>query len=863
MQEHPSNEKSVIRPVAMALAVAGLISVSGAAMAQDAKAAAPAASGASAPAAPKDYKDYKEVTKDFKAVDGLFKTHFDAKKNQVMFEIPKALLGEPLLMVQNITAVPPKVDHVGKMANQDVVRFVRQGKRVFLEMPNFDYKRNEGQSLSDAVERAQRSTILASYEVVAENEQGDPVVNVTGLFTSEVGDFSVRPSIRGTGLVTDRSYVKAGKAFPTSVRVDAVQTWALMPPQINPAMLPPGFQMPPMPQRFGTVEVSYSIVALPKDVMRPRLMDDRVGFFGVNRVNFDVKQQGVKEEPIISRWRLEKKDPSAALSEPVKPIVWYLDPATPPAILPYVKSGVEAWNKAFEAAGFKNAVQARTFPSKEEDPAFDPEDVRYSIIRWVPSPVPNAYGPHIADPRSGEILNANIVMYHNIIQLQRDWYVTQAGAVDPRAQQLPLPDDLMGKLVEYVVTHEVGHSLGFPHNMKASSQYPFEKLRDPKWLKEMGHVSTLMDYSRFNYLVQPGDKVDPALLIPGVGPYDVFAAKWGYMPLPQAKTPEEERALLEPLVREQDSKPWLRFSAPQAQGGDYGELTEAVGDADAVSASELGTKNLQRIVKQLPKMVAKLDDADDVLHDLYRAVWNQWGRELGHVVAIVGGYDFHNKHHGQPGAIAKPASRAQQARAVAFLNQHLFQTPEWLNDKAITERFVIGEFQGMTLGTQRAALRLLLERGRIVRLKAQETAGEGSYTANELMQDLRQGIFSEVSAGKPVSTYRRHLQRAYVETLAEKLAVNGASGVDESRGLARQELRGVRAMLQGKSAGAANATQRAHLAELLEIADRALDPRGASMGAPGARGFQEVNALADPAAVSAEEGCWHQLPVQR
>ena len=871
MQKKPTYELTA-RPVAQWVSLAFLLGVMGVNHAQETKESkAPAvppgaASSASAPAAkdakePREYKDYKEVTKDFLASGGLIKTHFDAKRNMVLFEIPKDLLGEPLLLVANITAVPPKVDHLGKMANQDVFRFIRRGKRVYLESPSYVHRPIAGQSLSDAVERSHRGSLIASFEVLAQNDQGDPVINATPMFQGDTGEISVRSAIRGGGLASDRSYLKSAKAFPGSVRIDGLQTWSLM-AQGQPTGAPvPATPPTPIPGRFGTVEVSYSVVALPKVPMRPRLADDRVGYFNMSRLKFDVTRQGVQDEQIVSRWRLEKKDPSAALSEPVKPLVWYIDPATPPAFVPHVKAGVEAWNKAFEAAGFKNAVQARLHPSKEEDPDFDPEDVRHSLIRWVPSPVPNAYGPHLADPRSGEILNANIVIYHNILQTLRDWYVLQAGAVDPRAKQLPLPDEVMGKMVEYVVTHELGHSLGMPHNMKASSRYPVDKLRDPAWLKEMGHVPSVMDYSRLNYLVQPGDRVDPALLVPSVGPYDRFAIQWGYMPLPQAQTPEQERALLEPLVRQQDGTPWLRFSAPQAQGDDYGELLEAVGDADAVAATELGTKNLQRIVRQLPTMVASLESPDEELFVLYRGVWQQWVRELSHVLAIVGGHDYHNKHLGQPGAIAKPAPAALQRRAVALINQQLFQTPHWLNEPAITERFPIGMFQGLTLGTQRGALRMLLDRPRLARLKLQEDAQADSYTAADMVRDLRQAIFAEVIAGQAVSTPRRHLQRAYVETLAERLAQTGATGIDESRGLARTELRALRSLLVAQAAKGRTGAQRTHLDELIDMSKRALDTQPQSTQTVIAiRGLQEVNMFDDPAHPPFGLGCWHQAP---
>ncbi|REG21783.1 zinc-dependent metalloprotease [Roseateles depolymerans] len=784
----------------------------------------PGASAASAPTAidPSEPKPYdKVITPDAKTQDGLFKIH--TIKTRLYFEIPKALLDQPLLMVANATQVPAGVEHVGRALNEDVVRFVLKNNRLYLQQISHAFVTDPGKPNADAVQRSQRDPILASFPVETLGKDGAPVIEVSRLFLSEVGDFSARSMLRGSGPDPSRSYIDQTKAFPASVRIDAVQTYQI---GAQPLIIPGMPVVPPSsPSRAGSVNIAYNIVQLPKEAMRPRFMDDRVGFFNVSRVDFGASGQELKRDRLITRWRLEKKDPDAPLSEPIKPIVWYIDSATPEALVPYVKKGVEAWNKAFEAAGFKNAVQARRFPTKEEDPEFDPEDVRYSIIRWVPSPVANAYGPHLSDPRSGEILNANVVMFHNILQLQRDWYITQAGAVDPRARQLPLPDDLMGELVTFVVSHEVGHALGFPHNMKSSSLYPVEKLRDPQWLRTMGHVPSLMDYARFNYLVQPEDKVDPALLIPGVGPYDVFATRWGYTPIPSAKTPEEELPALNAWAREQDSKPWLRFSSPKADGGDAGENVEAIGDADAVTATTLGIQNLKRIVRQLPSTTVRDGQDDRTVEQLYRTLAGQWGRELSHVIALVGGYRVQNKHNDQPGPVSEPVSRVQQARAVKLLNEQLFATPQWLLEPTVTERLRTWEPNMMLQVYQRALLRYLLDQARTRRMQDQSALlGDKAYGVDQLLQDLRQGIFTELPSGHRVTPIRRNLQRGYLELLAERINAPGAA-VDDSRTLMREEMKQLRQQMQAAAGKAPDAVQRAHWAGLADYSARVLDPR--------------------------------------
>ncbi|HEX7552340.1 MAG TPA: zinc-dependent metalloprotease, partial [Geothrix sp.] len=793
-----------------------------------ATAAKPPAAPAVPDSEPKPYD--KVITVDAKTQAGLFKVHH--LKGKLYFEIPKDLLNKQLLMVATATEVPAGADHVGRTVHEGVVRFLLKENKVYFQAVSHAFVSEPSRPIATAVEASQRDTVLLAFPVEAFAKDGAPVIDVGRLFTSEVGDFTARQLVNASSIDPSRSFVDRTKTFAGSVRVDAVHTYSLA-PALMPGFTPqPGQPQPPA--RSASVSVAYDIVQLPDAPMMPRLMDDRVGFFGLSRVDYGSPEHESKRERLISRWRLEKKDPTAALSEPVKPIVWYIDKATPAQWVPFVKKGVEAWNVAFEAAGFKNAVQARPFPTAEQDPEFDPEDVRYSIIRWVPSPVANAYGPHLSDPRSGEILNADIIMYHNIQHLLRDWYITQAGAVDPRAQALPLPDDLMGELIAFVVTHECGHSLGFPHNMKSSSLYPFDKLRDPRWLKEMGHVASIMDYSRFNYLVQPEDKVDPSLLIPKVGPYDIFAVKWGYTPIPAAKTAQEEVTTLNVWAREQDAKPWLRFSTPKAELGDYGENTEAVGDADAVGATTLGTKNLQRIVKLLPKMAIQPGKDDHVLEELYGSSWGQWTLELGHVAVIVGGYDSQNKHGDQAGAIFTPATKAQQARAVKFLNEQLFKTPTWLFEPAITERLNPMAPPLWLLGTQRSALRTLLDRARTSRLQAQETAaGDKAYRVADLLADLRTGIFTEVAAGTKVEPLRRNLQRVYLAQLDERL--NASTGpalppnytgvMDDTRAAVRGELKALATLFKAKAALVGDRTQKAHLEELHDLALRALDPK--------------------------------------
>jgi hypothetical protein len=429
--------------------------------------------------------------------------------------------------------------------------------------------------------------------------------------------------------------------------------------------------------------MNYSFHKLPEVAMKPRLCDNRVGYFSMSVTDYSRPEHRSTERCFITRYRLEKKDAEAPISEPVKPIVYYIDANTPKQWVPYLIKGIEDWQPAFEAAGFKNAIIGKVAPN---DSDWSPEDARYSVIRWLPSTTENASGPHVHDPRSGEILNAHIQFYHNVQSLARSWYYTQAAALDPRARTFPLPDSLMGELIRYVAAHEVGHTLGFQHNMKASSAYAIDSVRNASFVKRMGHTPTLMDYSRFNYVAQPEDKIPVGDLIPKIGPYDLWATHWGYAPIDNAKTPDDERRILDTWAREQDAKPYLRFSTSGAFGSDPGEETEAVGDIDAVKATELGMKNLKRGMQWLEQATVKpLEDFDE-LSQLYDRMVGQWRTEMSHVVNVIGGANSQEKYGSQPGPRFTPLPAARQKAAMKYLADNAFQTPTFLIDQSILRR---------------------------------------------------------------------------------------------------------------------------------------------------------------------------------
>lgn len=780
---------------------------------------------AAASAEPKPYE--KVVTKEFKTDEGLFKVH--RNKDKVLYEIPKAELGREMLWVSQIRRTTIGVGYGGQMLGNRVVKWEQRGNKVLLKTVNYEITADAKEPIAKAVADANESAIVMAFNVEAFAKDGSPVIDVSRLFTTDVPEFSARARLRARAMDSTRSFIDKVTSYPINVEVDATHTYTT--PTDTPAM---GGAPTPAPNPFmgsgmrpgsGTVAVHYSMVKLPENPMMPRLFDERVGYFSHSTTDYSRPEAKAVRRTFLARWRLEKKDPSAELSEPVKPITFYVDPATPKHLAPYVKSGVELWQSAFEAAGFKNGIVAKYAPTKEEDPDWAPEDARYSVIRWLPSTIENAMGPHISDPRSGEILEADIQIYHNVQQLSADWYFTQASPNDPRAQKYPLPDDLLGKLIEYVVAHEVGHSLGFQHNMKASSLYTVAQIRDREFVKKMGHTPTLMDYSRFNYVAQPEDKIDPADLIPKIGPYDKFAVMWGYKPIPGTKTPDEEKPTLDAWTKVQEKTPYLRFSTDGANGSDYGENTEAVGDADAVLATTLGLKNLERVSGYLLKAAEEKGENWDQLERVYGRVLGQWSLEMGHVAAVIASNETQELHGGQAGVRFKPVSRERQKAAVDFLLANGMNVPKWALNQEVLRRI---EPDGVVARIKTAQTRLMtamLATPRMNRLVEQAALDTKAYSPAEFLSDLRKGVFSEIYTGKTaIDTFRRNTQRVFLEQMGEKL--NGrAPANDDARSLVRAELKTLNADVTRAMATVTDRASRAHLDDVKDQIAKILDPK--------------------------------------
>ncbi len=781
---------------------------------------------------PRPYE--RVITKEAKSDEGIFTIH--TIKEKVYYEIPKSELGKEFLWVSQIARTTLGVGYGGQAAGNRVVKWERKGNRILLRSVAYDVVADSKLPVSRAVQAANNDTIIMAFNIEAIGKDESAVIDVSRLFTTEVTEFSARTRLRARGFDAARSFIEKTKSFPTNVEVEVSQTYT-SPPETTPTGGGGGPQPAPNPFAQGmragtnaTVVMHYSMVKLPEQPMMPRLFDERVGYFTVRKTDYGVDEHRAPQRTYITRWRLEKKDPNAELSEPVKPIVYYVDPATPTKWIPWIKKGIEDWQPAFEAAGFKNAIIAKEAPSKSDDPYWDPEDARYSVIRYLPSTIENASGPHVSDPRTGEIIESDIQYYHNVMNLARDWYFLQVGPLDPRAKKLPLPDDLMGRLVEYVIAHEVGHTLGFQHNMKASATYPAEKVRDAEWLKTMGHTPTLMDYSRFNYVAQPEDHIPVELLIPGIGPYDKWATMWGYKPIPGAKTADDEKKTLDEWARSQDAKPYLRFSTADARGSDPGENTEAVGDGDAIASTSYGIKNLKRVADMLLPATTHQGDPYDDLEELYGRMLGQWATELNHVTGIVGGFNSQQKHAGQDGVRFVIVPKERQVAAVRFLNENAFATPAWAVKPDILRRIEAAGALARVNQAQERILNSLLNNARFDRLVEQEAIdGMAAYKPADFMADVRHGIWSELEGAGPIKidVYRRNLQNSYIDLLSNKLNVR-PSVADDYRALIKAELRDLSAAINTASARATDRQTRAHLADARDQIAKALDPKFAA-----------------------------------
>jgi hypothetical protein len=763
---------------------------------------------------------------------GIFIVHRIGEK--LYYEIPRPMLGRQFRLVVDRRGTIRGIGYAGEQIAARVVRWDRMGTRVLLRLVRLAMHADSTLPVSRAVDLSNTPPILKSFDIAAWSPRdSNAVIEATPLFTTDVAELNARQlGVRVRRFDPARSFVERARSFPLNVEVTALQTF-----EMDSVPGAPG-SGPDRSLNSMTIPTNFSMMLLPERAMAPRRCDNRVGFFSVRYEDYGAEADKVPVRCYITRWRLEPKDPSAAVSDPVKPIVFYLDPATPEQWAPWIIKGVQAWEPVFRAAGFSNAITARRAPTAQEDPDFDLDDARYSTIRWLPSTIENAYGPHVNDPRTGEILQSNIGWFQNITSLLQAWYWAQAGAVDPRARRLPLPDSLMGELVAYVATHEVGHTLGLPHNQLSSGLYPVDSLRSPAYTRQHGTSYSIMDYARMNYVAQPGDDVQ---LMPKLGDWDYYVIDWGYRRIPGAASPDAERAALDSLARLQDDRPWFRFGNPD--GIDPRTQTEALGD-DPVKATRYGVANLKRLVPMLiPATTADRLDDYALLDDLYDRLVAQWGLEINHVAVVVGGVYRHEKYPNQAGVIHTPVPRGRQRDAVRFLGENAFATPLFFLDPEVLRRIEPSGFVDRIRVRQTAVLNALFQDARLSRLAEQgATLAPGTaYTLADLFGDVRRSVFAELGAARPaVDAYRRNLHRAFVDQMDRLINTPLAPATPpfpfpgatpppprpgDARALARLELLEIQGSLRTALARPTDRTARAHFVDLQARIDRILNPR--------------------------------------
>jgi len=766
---------------------------------------------------PKPYS--KVITKDAESETGLFSVHRVDEK--YYFELPNELLEQEILIVSRISGHVKGLNFGGagmKSRPQQVIRFQKLNNKILMRSVSYNNVAEEGTPIYTSVLNNNFEPIIGNFGIAAfSKDTSSVVIDVTSLFTTDIEmigalSSSQRKNFKIKGLDKGRSLITGMDAFPENVQVKHILTYK-------------GDNLPAN-RTTGTISIgmTQSFILLPEIPMEPRFADNRVGFFSLRQVDYGSEEQKAETRRLITRWRLEPKDWEAynrgELVEPVKPIVYYIDAATPDKWKPFIKQGVDDWAKAFESAGFKNAIRGEYAPTAEEDPDWSPEDVRYSVIRYIATDIQNAQGPHVHDPRTGEILESDILWYHNIMNLLRNWYFIHTAAVNPEAQGVKFDDAVMGQLIRFVAAHEVGHTLGLPHNMGSSVAYPVDSLRSPTFTSTHGTAPSIMDYARFNYIAQPGDGVTS--FFPQIGEYDNWSIEFGYKLLGEKVTAAEEEAEINKWIIEKAGQPEYHFGRQQGLPTDPTAQTEDLGD-DAMNASDLGIKNLKLINNKLLEWATVDGKEYDDLDELYNAMVGQFRRYVGHVTANVGGIEGDQKTADQEGVIYVHTAKADQKRAVDFLNKQLFTTPEWIVNPEILARIEAQGNVNRIKSMQERALSSLLSDKRLFRMIENEAInGTSAYLIYDLLNDLERGIYSELASGKKIDLYRRNLQKAYVAELIDLLEDEKSNYKNSDiPSLARASL----VSLQSKAksgAGRQSGVSRAHLQDLAARIEKAL-----------------------------------------
>lgn len=789
----------------------------------------------------------KVITGKAKTMNGFFKVH--NVEGKYYFEIADSLLGRDILIVNRIVKAPVdkqkrKAGYPGDHISDEVIRFeIGPDNKLFVRQISYLEHSADTLGLYQAVLNSNVQPIVATFPLKTirrENGTKNYVIEMTDFIRKDNEMFSfsskMKDNIGATSMIAEASYIDTLKAFPQNIKVRTVRTFQRKSPMgsaIEKMMAAYYSSTGPM-----TYELNSSLLLLPKEPMKPRLFDSRVGYFAVGYKDFDENPHGVKYKANITRWRLEPKDEDkekylrGELVEPKNPIVIYIDPATPKKWVPYLIQGVNDWQAAFEKAGFKNAIIGKEAPT--DDPTWSLEDARHSAIVYKPSDIPNASGPHVHDPRSGEILETHINWYHNVMSLLYNWYIVQAGAIDPGARKPQFDDELMGELIRFVSSHEVGHTLGLRHNFGSSATVPVEKLRDKAWVEANGHTPSIMDYARFNYVAQPEDSISRTGIFPRIGMYDKWAIEWGYRWLPEFETAEAEIPHMNKWIIKKLKEDKRYTFGTESDRDDPRNQNEDLGD-DAMLASTYGIKNLKRVMPEIMNWTYEPNEGYEKASALYSNVVGQFYLYMGHVATNVGGI------YSTPISVEQTDVKAIeyvpkdiQKKAMAFLNKELFTTPAWLMDSKLTEKTKINTFNQI-FRIQSNILKQLVSSRTLDKMTANELMnGNKAYTANDMFLDLKKSIWSDLRGGKRPDLAQRGLQKTYVNALVVMLDKPKNSGTNsilfaymsdspsEAPAIARGQLTDLRRELTN-AANASSGIYKSHYLNLKALIDAAFE----------------------------------------
>ncbi|MDG1063718.1 MAG: zinc-dependent metalloprotease [Flavobacteriaceae bacterium] len=695
---------------------------------------------------------------------GFIDSYFDAEKGKLMWGVPDSILGRDLLMVTRFAQLPADYSgyiNAGSKTAERIVRFEKSAGRLLLREHSFVNTADENDPIAQSVEANNFAPILAAFDLENDPEE-DPDEAV---FLIDVSDYFSEDS-PGFNLVSEgnkkkykigrqdksRSFIEKCRSFPQNVEVLHTLTF-----EVGKA---------PRGNRSGTFsfQINHSLVLLPEVPMQMRLTDHRVGWFSLKKIDYSSPALKSDDFEVAVRWRLEPKDVAAynrgELVEPKKPIVFYLDPATPMKWRPYFRQGIEDWQATFESAGFKNAIIAKDPPSAEEDPDFSPEDVRYSTVRYVASTTRNAVGPSVKDPRSGEIIESDVIWYHNHLRSYRNRYLLETGAANPKARTLDTPEDEIGEMMRRVISHEVGHALGLPHNMKASAAYAVDSLRSGSFTQKMGIATTIMDYARYNYVAQPGDQ--NIRFVRQIGPYDHYAIEWGYRYFDGADIGQVADQL-KSLVDAKSLDPIYMFGS---RGNDPNAQTENIGD-DPIRATNYGLKNLRIVAKNLDAWTTPQGATYGDLAELYGELIGVYRRYMQHVAAMVGGVYETRINKGQDALPYRPVPQTKQIEALSFLDQNLWQNPRWLLMPELAAQFSQEDWMDKVGGVQRSVVNRLL---RVSQLNAMAAADESMIgdplSVAQMLSEVQTSIFGVA----PSDELTRNLQIYWIKRLQEVMA---------------------------------------------------------------------------------------------